>query len=107
MITDDDLDACFSTDDFAQAAEITGLSSAVNGYFTEGTSATVMYGVAVEAVNPSFITKTEWVEDVSRGDALRTRPDSSSEWQYFIIEKIEVTGAGSTTLYLKTSVPID
>jgi hypothetical protein len=45
-ISDDDLDACFSEDDFAVEATfaVSGPDVTVSGYFTEATDAVEMYG---------------------------------------------------------------
>jgi hypothetical protein len=66
-ISDDDLDACFSTDDFAVPATFTideDTEITVDGYFTNGSDATVLYGVEIEAVEPSLTCRTSEIESV-------------------------------------------
>jgi hypothetical protein len=97
-ISDDDLDACFSTDDFAVPAvfAVAGPDITVNGYFTDGTDAVEMYGAQIEASKPSFICRTSEIASVTRGTTVTI--DSIA----YTIEKISRTGVGTSVCYLKT-----
>jgi hypothetical protein len=118
-ISDNDLDACFSTDDFAVpatfevntapgvptgvAVELSGPNLLhvtwnaatdgnaleVNGHFTEGSDATVMYGVEIEAVEPSFTCRTSEIQDV------RNKMSVSVGGNDYTVARIQKIGTGS------------
>jgi hypothetical protein len=99
-ISDDDLDACFSTDDFAVPATFTIDGSTeieVNGYFTNGSDATILYGVEIEAVEPSFTCRTSEIEDV------RNKMSVSIGGNDYTVVRIQKVGTGTSVVYLKTS----
>lgn len=93
-ITDDDLDACFSTADFGVVATFD--FGDVNGHFTEGSDAVQQYGVDIEAVEPSFTCRTDEVEDVAIKDTVEIEDAT-----YTIMRKQKI-GTGVSVLYLKT-----
>ncbi len=97
-ISDDDLNTCFSTDDFAVAAVfgVAGPDITVNGYFTDGSDATEMLGVRIEASGPSFMCRTSEIASVTRGITVTINTVS------YTVEKIEKTGTGVSVVYLKT-----
>jgi hypothetical protein len=97
-ISDDDLDACFSEDDFAVEATfaVSGPDVTVSGYFTEATDAVEMYGQMIEANKPSFVCKTDEIESVTRGTSV------TIDEVTYTVEKISKTGVGTSVCYLKT-----
>jgi hypothetical protein len=97
-ISDDDLDACFSTDDFAVPAifAVAGPDITVNGYFTDGSDAVEMYGAQIEASKPSFICRTSEITSVTRGISVTINSVA------YTIEKISKIGTGVSVCYLKT-----
>jgi hypothetical protein len=90
-----DLDACFSTDDFAEEVEIGGIGT-VNAIFTRPTDATVNFGVEVEAQRPTLMVKSADIAGIARGAAATVRATG------YTVEKIERMGTGVSVLYLKT-----
>jgi hypothetical protein len=101
-ISDDDLDACFSTDDFAVPATFTLTASPlttleVDGHFTNGSDATVLYGVDIEAVEPSFTCRTSEIESVRNKMAVEI------EGNDYTVARIQKVGTGVSVVYLKTS----
>jgi hypothetical protein len=97
-ISDDDLGACFSTDDFAVEAvfAVAGSNITVNGYFTDGSDATEMLGVRIEASQPSFMCRTSQVTTVTRGITATINAIA------YRVERIVRTGTGVSVVYLKT-----
>lgn len=100
MISDDDLDDCFLTDDFAQTAVFTisaGVTVSVAGYFTNGSDAVEQYGVQVEAVEPNFTCRTTAIATVTRGKAVTVNATS------YTVQRIQKIGTGVSVCYLKAA----
>lgn len=97
-ISDDDLDACFSTDDFAVEGifETSGGNVAVNGYFTDPTDAVEINDIRIEASEPTFQCRTSETTAVRRGDTVTI--DSTD----YTVERYQRVGIGVTVFYLKT-----
>lgn len=95
-----DLAAIMADDFFGTCATFTlrdGSTCEVDGVFQEASDEALMFGnVAVEAAKPSFIAQTSKLTDV------RTRNAVTIDGADFIVEKLEKTGVGTTTVYLKT-----
>jgi hypothetical protein len=98
MIGDDDLDAIFASGDFDEDAVFTiGLSTlTIRGWFTDGSDATTMYGVEIDASKPSLICKTDDLATV------RNKMSVSIRSVNYTVEKIENIGTGVSVVYLKT-----
>jgi hypothetical protein len=99
-ISDDDLDACFSTDDFAVPATFTiavGSTLEVNGDFTEGSDATILYGVDIEAVEPSFMCRTSAITSVRNKMAVSIGSND------YTVVRIQKVGTGISVVHLKTA----
>lgn len=93
MIDEDtDLDAIFSTDDFAEAVTVGGHS--INAMFTQPTQ-TVFEGEVV-ATKPMLTVKSSDMSGIARGATAVVRSVS------YTVEKIERTGIGASVLHLKT-----
>jgi hypothetical protein len=97
-ISDDDLDTCFSTDDFAVEGifETSEGSVTVNGYFTDATDAVTINDTRIEATEPTFQCRTTEIEDVRQGDTL-TIDDTEYE-----VKRIQRVGIGVSVCYLKS-----
>ncbi len=97
MISDNDLDDCFLTDDFASEASFTvgGSPVTVSGYFTAGTDAVQVFGTEIEAVAPTFVCKTADTSGVGQGTAVTVNAAG------YTVEKIQTVGNGVTVCYLK------
>lgn len=99
MISDSDLDPCFSTNDFAVTAQFADAvdpdyTIEVNGYFSDGTDAVKLYDSMIEALEPAFICKTSDIEEVTRGW------EAFINSEYYRVERIERAGTGVSTIYL-------
>ena len=96
-ISDDDLDACFSTDDFAVPGSFstTGVGT-VNGYFTNATDAVEINDVRIEASEPTFVCRSSQTTAVRRGNTL------TISGTVYTIERAQRVGMGATVFYLKT-----
>jgi hypothetical protein len=124
MISDDDLDDCFLTDDFAQAAVFTvgGGPVTVSGYFTNGSDAVEQYGVQVEAVEPNITCKTSEIALVTRGTAVALTGATDDlvyggdplvyggdqlvvpgETDNYTVQRIQKVGTGVSVCYLKAA----
>ena len=98
-ISDDDLDACFSTDDFAVPAVfgVSGPDVTVNGYFTDGTDAVELYGVQVEASEPTFTCRSSAITSgMVKGITVTINSIA------YTLQKIKRIGTGVSLVYLKT-----
>jgi len=95
MIGDDDLDAIFASGDFDEEATFSN-GLIVRGWFTDGSDATVMYNVAIEANKPSLICKTDDIASV------RSRMTVTIRSVVYTAERIEKTGTGVSVVHLKT-----
>lgn len=97
-ITDDDLDICFSTDDFAVEGifETAGGDVTVNGWFTDATEAIQISDTRVEATDATFQCRTPDIEDVRQNDTL-TIGDA-----VYTVKRIQRTGMGVSVCYLKS-----
>lgn len=125
MITTDDLDACFLTDDFAQRGVFTvgGSGVVVSGYFSGGSDAADLYGVQVEAVDPTFTCPTSQISGVTRGTALLLDGESrplvhagnrivynaapmtvSGATDAYTVQRVQKVGTGVSVCYLKPTV---
>lgn len=125
MITADDLDACFLTGDFAQRGTFTvgGSDVVVSGYFSGGSDAADLYGVQVEAVDPTFTCPTSEISGVTRGTALlidgEERPLvyngnrlvynaapllTSGATDAYTVQRVQKVGTGVSVCYLKPTV---
>lgn len=97
MISDNDLDGCFGTADFAETAIFTvlGLPVAVVGYYTGASDAVDQFGVQIEAVEPNFTCRTAEISGVSRGTAIDL--DAGT----YTVNRIQKIGTGVSVCYLK------
>lgn len=97
-ISDDDLDACFSTDDFGVEAifETSGGNVTATGYFTDPTDAVEINDVRIEASEPTFVCRTSETTAVRRGDTVMI---SSVD---YTVERYQRVGMGATVFYLKS-----
>ena len=97
-ISDDDLDLCFSLDDFGVEGifETAGGNVAANGYFTDATDAVEINNVRIEASEPTFVCRTSETTAVRRGDTLTV---ASTE---YTVERYQRVGMGATVFYLKS-----
>ncbi|MDM7922111.1 MAG: head-tail joining protein [Pyrinomonadaceae bacterium] len=95
-ISDDDLDACFSTDDFGVEGifETSGGSVTVNGYFTDPTDAVELNGVRIEASEATFQCRTSETTAVRRDDTLTV------DGTEYTVERYQRVGTGVTVFYL-------
>lgn len=96
MIGDEDLDACFNTDDFGIEADFGGSTGSVKGHFTDATEATLLYGVEIEARDPSFACKTS---DIT---AVRNKDSVTIDGTDYTVAKIQKLGTGVSLVTLKT-----
>ena len=90
-----DLDACFSTDDFAEEVEIADIGT-INAIFTKPTDAAIQFGVEIEAQRPTLMVKSADITGIVKGAAATVRTIG------YTVEKIERVGTGISVLYLKT-----
>lgn len=98
MIGDGDLEAIFESGDFDTAAEFTSIGLTLRAIFNEPTDETIMFGqVQVEAQKPSIICLTSEVTS-----AVVPKIPVTVNGRTFTVERIEKSGVGMTTLYLKT-----
>jgi hypothetical protein len=98
-ISDDDLDACFSTDDFAITAIFSvsaGPDIEVNGYFTDAHEVVDINTGQIVAAAPTFTCRTSETESVRRHDTV------TIDGTTYTIERKLPTGIGATDFYLKT-----
>lgn len=98
MISDNDLDDCFLTSDFAQNAVFTisvGNTLTVAGYFNAGSDAVEQYGMQIEAVGPTFQCKTASISTVVRGMSVTVNSAT------YKVERIQKVGTGVSVCYLK------
>lgn len=97
---EDDLAFIMADEPFTTCATFTlrdGDTCEVDGFFQQASDEALMFGnVAIEAAKPSFIAQTSKLTDVHT--KLAVTIDGSD----FIVEKLEKTGVGTTTVYLKT-----
>lgn len=98
MIGDDDLTSIFASGDFDTSAvfTVTAGTVTVRGIFTDASQQINVMTNEVEAVNPSFMTKTSGIATVKRGNSVVIDGDT------FTVERKEVTGVGMTLVHLKT-----
>lgn len=98
MISDDDLDACFSTNEFGVEAvfDLNPGTLTITGYFTRGSDAIREYGVDIEAVEPSFTCKTSDVTSIRNGMSVEIENDT------YEVKRMQKVGTGVSCLYLKT-----
>lgn len=106
-ISDDDLDDCFSTDDFAVEGifETSSGSIAVNGYYTGPTEAVTINGTTVEASAPTFQCRTSEIAAVRRGDILTVPIEDEDGVPVdtdLTVERYQQVGTGVSVVYLKT-----
>lgn len=100
MIGDGDLDSIFNNGDFDE--EVSFVTAAltpplkVRGWFTDGSDATTLYGVEIEANRPSLICKTDDITTVRNKMTVTIRS------VVYSVEKIERLGTGASVVYLKT-----
>ncbi len=87
-----DLDAIFSTDDFAEHVTIDGVT--VNAIFTKPTD--MAFNDEIVATKPSLMVKSADMNGVARGASVVVRDTA------YTIEKIERTGGGFSNVHLKT-----
>lgn len=106
-ISDDDLDACFSTDDFGVPAvfEITpavvdpptpAVTVSVNGYFSPTHEVVDMNDGRVVAAAPTFTCRTSAITTVVKGIPVTINA------VVYTVARILQTGAGMSDVYLKT-----
>lgn len=97
MIGDGDLEAIFESGNFDTAAEFTSIGLTLRAIFNEPSSPTQVYGIQIEAVEPSIICLTSEVTS-----AVVPKIPVTVNGRTFTVERIEKSGVGMTTLYLKT-----
>jgi hypothetical protein len=104
-ISDDDLDACFSTDDFAVPAvfEITpadppapAVTVTVNGYFTEAHEVVDHNQAKTVTAAPTFTCRTSEITQVAKGMSVTIAAVA------YTVARIWPLGAGLSDVYLKT-----
>lgn len=95
MIGDGDVEAIFNSGDFDETAAFSN-GITVQGWFTDGSDATSMYGVEIEASRPTFICSTDGIATV------RSRMTVTIGSTVYTVEKIEKHGTGVSSVYLKT-----
>jgi len=95
MIGDGDVAAIMSNGDFNEPA-VFGGTLTVQGWFTDESDATNIYGVDIEAQKPSFICDTDDVVSVQNRTSVVIRSRT------FTVERIEKLGIGNSVVYLKT-----
>lgn len=97
-ISDDDLDACFDTDDFAVPAifATSGGNVTVNGYFTDATESVGMLSGEMEANDASFACKTSDVTAVKNENTVTIGGTA------YTVKRKQKLGTGVTLFYLKT-----
>lgn len=104
MIDDTDVTNIFAAGDFSEDVvfivekETTPASDVtLKAVFIDGTDETVMFGqVQIEAQKPSLIMATNAI------GAIRTKMAVRVRGTLYRVERIEQSGAGLATLYLKT-----
>lgn len=97
-INDDDLDACFSTNDFGVEAFFTisvGDEVRVEGYFTGATEAVDLMG-ELEVNDASFTCRTSKVTSVKNGMTV------TISGTVYEVKRKQNIGNGTTLIYLKT-----
>lgn len=98
---DDDLDACFSTDDFAVVGSFSSGGGNVNGYFTNA-SESVSIGeddlarTMIEATDATFQCPTSDIPNVRQGHTVTI---GSTVYK---IKRIQRSGMGVSVCWLKT-----
>lgn len=96
---DEDLEAIFTSGDFDECATFTlasGSELCVDGIFTDASDATVVFGVEIEALKPTFVCQTSKITAVRNKNAVEI---GGTTYQ---VEKIEKIGTGTSVVYLKT-----
>jgi hypothetical protein len=102
-ISDTDLDAIYTAANGAVEAEFVidpedeDANITVLGFYTYGSDKVLMYGVEVEAVEPSFTCKTPAIAAV-RNKMTVTIASSSRT-----VERVQKIGNGTSVVYLKTA----
>ena len=94
MLGDGDLDSIFANGDFDE--EVIFTSVTVRGWFTDGSDATTMYGVEIEASKPTLICKTDDITTVRNKMAVTIRSTA------YTVERVEKLGTDNSVVYLKT-----
>ncbi|MEO8650608.1 MAG: hypothetical protein ABI539_15705 [Acidobacteriota bacterium] len=97
---DDDLAECLNISDFGQAVIFEG-GLEVNARFIVGTGPVEIYGVKVEATEPSLTCRTVDVADVRRGHTVTVEIDGQTVT--FKVERKQNVGTGLSVVYLQTS----
>lgn len=97
MIGDGDVEAILGSGDFDTAAEFPSIGLTIRAIFNEPSDATIIYGQQIEAVEPSLICSTD---DLTSG--VKPQIAVAVNERTFTIVRIEKSGVGMTTLYLKT-----
>lgn len=97
-ISDDDLDACFLTDDFAVPAVFaaTGGNVTVNGYFSDAAEVVDHNDGKVVAAAPTFTCRTSKITGVRRGNTV------TIDGKAYKVERYLKSGMGVSDVYLKT-----
>lgn len=95
-ISDDDLDQCFSTDDFAVAGSFSNGIGDVNGYFTDATDAVTISDTRIEATDATFQCRTSEIEAARQGHTVTVGGVA------YTIKRIQRTGMGVSVCYLKS-----
>lgn len=100
MIGDGDLELIFESGDFDTVAEFTisvGVTREVNGWFTEGSDATLLYGVQIEAVEPTFTCPSDEITAVQNKMAVVINAAT------YTVQRKQQIGTGVSVCYLKTT----
>lgn len=95
-ISDDDLDACFSTDDFAVVGSFSNGVGNVNGYFTNGTDEITISETRIEATDATFQCRTSEIAATRQGHTVTVNA------VVYTIKRIIRTGMGVSVCYLKS-----
>ena len=102
MIGDGDVEAIFENGDFDTEASFatTPTATVINGWFTDGTDAVVVYGVELEAQNPSFTTPTANLTAAMKAHGLSVTINTV----VYKLQKVQSLGpVGVSIVYLKTT----
>lgn len=107
MIGDGDLTSIFANGDFDEQAVFVitpavlvpptpAVTLTARGWFTDGSDATVMYGVEIEANRPTLMCPTASIATVRNKMTVTIRS------VVYTVEKIERIGTGVSVVYLKS-----
>lgn len=98
MIGDNDLDSIFDSGDFDEDVIFATSPdpTTVRAWFTAKTEGNKLFDVGVEAQSPTLVLKTTDVPANATGMTVTVRSVA------YTVKKVEASGVGVSTLYLKT-----